>query len=344
MIEKKMNGEFKRGEVYWVRDALTNGSEEAFRRPFIVVSSNEHNAKRGTIIGAALTTKPQSGAQYVMCYATGRRSWVMCDHLIEVDKSRLMEYDGRATDNEMSTVDTALRVVLDLMDDKKSTDDEVATRIASLEAEVESKNHRAQMFQRMYEKALDELAALKLEMDLKEKCAEKCSEKCDKKGEDRSEKRVETVEKVAVAEAKININTAKAVEIVTALGVNTNYAYKITQYRKNNGNFVDIEELRDVKGLPKDFVERYGNLIMIGENDQIETRNDKVDAPKAAKVNINTATAEEISEVSGINFRTARSITAYRNKHGRFKSVDELMNVDRFGKGCMSMYGDKFEV
>lgn len=341
-MKKKMNGEFKRGEVYWVRDALTNGSEEAFRRPFIVVSSNEHNTKRGTIIGAALTTKPQSGAQYVMCYATGRRSWVMCDHLIEVDKSRLMEYDGKATDNEMSAIDTALRMVLDLMDDKKSTDDEVATRIASLEAEVESKNHRAQMFQRMYEKALDELAALKLEMDLKEKC----SEKCDKKGEDRSEKRVETVEKVAVAEAKekININTATAIEIVTTLGVNTNYAYKITQYRKNNGNFVDIGELRDVKGLPKDFVERYGNLIMIGENDQIEIKNDEIERPKIAKVNINTATAEEISEVSGLNIYTARKIRAYRNKHGLFKSVDELMNVDRFGKGCMSMYGDKFEV
>lgn len=323
-MKKKMNGEFKRGEVYWVRDALTDGSEEAFRRPFVVVSNDEHNLKRGTIIGAAMTTKPKGGAQYVATFATGRRSWIMCDHLIEIDKSRLMEYAGKATSEEMSAVDTGLRIVLDLLGGDDASEDTVA----ALKAELESKNHRASMFQRLYEKALEELVALKFEMDLKEKREQRgkeTSEKC--------EKPVETV-----GNAKVNINTATAIEIVTALGVNTNYAYKITQYRKNNGNFVDIEELRDVKGLPKDFIERYGDKIII------EDENDQIELPKVAKVNINTATAEEIAEVSGINFRTARSITAYRNKHGRFKSVEDLMNVDRFGNGCMKTYGDKFEV
>jgi competence ComEA-like helix-hairpin-helix protein len=326
-----MNGEFKRGEVYWVRDALTNGSEEAFRRPFMVVSNDEHNAKRGTIIGAALTTKPQGGAQYVMCYATGRRSWVMCDHLIEVDKSRLMEYDGKATSEELSAVDTGLRLVLDLMGETNND-------IEVLQAELESKNHRASLFQRLYEKALDELAALKLEMDLQKKCQQRCEETSEK-----CEKPVETV-----GNAKVNINTATANDIVRFLGIGTYHAYKITRYRSKNGNFVDIEELRDVPGLPKDFVERYGdNLIIEDENDEIESRDDEIEQPKVAKVakvNVNTATPEEISSVSGLGIHIAQRIRAYRNKYGPFKTVEDLLKVDRFGSGCMKLYGDKFEV
>lgn len=339
-----MNGEFKRGEVYWVRMDNGVGSEEGSLRPALIISSDKGNESSSTMNCLFLTSREKFGIINVKTFVTGRPSYVMCNQIFTVDKVRVGEYRGTLPPKAMAAVERGLKVALGLETTEES--DDLQRKVESLESEIETlraeNNHRAQMFQRMYEKALDELAALKLEMDLKGKC----SEKCDKKGEDCSEKRVETVEKVAVAEAKkkVNINTATAIEIVTSLGVNTNYAYKITQYRKNNGNFVDIEELRDVKGLPKDFVERYGNLIMIGENDQIEIKNDEIERPKIAKVNINTATAEEISEVSGLNIYTARKIRAYRNKHGLFKSVDDLMNVDRFGKGCMSMYGDKFEV
>ena len=46
----------------------------------------------------------------------------------------------------------------------------------------------------------------------------------------------------------------------------------------------------------------------------------------------------------GIGKETAEMIRAYRNKHGRFESVEDLLNVPRFGKGCMKKYGSKVEV
>ena len=48
-------------------------------------------------------------------------------------------------------------------------------------------------------------------------------------------------------------------------------------------------------------------------------------------ININTATAELLEQLPGIGPRTAQRIVEYREAHGRFSSVDELMNVKGIG-------------
>lgn len=51
-----------------------------------------------------------------------------------------------------------------------------------------------------------------------------------------------------------------------------------------------------------------------------------------AKVNLNTATAKELMKVKGLNAAKAKSIVAYRKKHGNFNSVDDLKQVAGFKK------------
>lgn len=52
----------------------------------------------------------------------------------------------------------------------------------------------------------------------------------------------------------------------------------------------------------------------------------------AEPVNINTASAEEISEnLKGIGQSKAEAIVAYREAHGAFDHVDELVNVKGIG-------------
>ena len=52
----------------------------------------------------------------------------------------------------------------------------------------------------------------------------------------------------------------------------------------------------------------------------------------AGPVNVNTASAEEISEsLKGIGPSKAQAIVAYRSANGQFQHIDELVNVKGIG-------------
>lgn len=55
-------------------------------------------------------------------------------------------------------------------------------------------------------------------------------------------------------------------------------------------------------------------------------------APKAALVNLNTATSTELQTLPGIGERTAERIIEYRKLKGPFKKIEELMNVQGIGE------------
>ena len=49
-------------------------------------------------------------------------------------------------------------------------------------------------------------------------------------------------------------------------------------------------------------------------------------------VNVNSASAEEIAEaLKGVGLSKAEAIVTYRNTHGEFKHIDELVNVKGIG-------------
>lgn len=55
------------------------------------------------------------------------------------------------------------------------------------------------------------------------------------------------------------------------------------------------------------------------------------DCVNAVGVDVNTASAALLSQVSGLNSGLARNIVSHRDTHGRFKSRSELMSIPRFG-------------
>ena len=59
-----------------------------------------------------------------------------------------------------------------------------------------------------------------------------------------------------------------------------------------------------------------------------------VGAPRGGdgKININTATRSELMDLSGVGEVIAGRIIDYRDRHGPFKSTDEIMNVSGIGE------------
>lgn len=70
----------------------------------------------------------------------------------------------------------------------------------------------------------------------------------------------------------------------------------------------------------------------VSENSQkSETRN--TDTIKPYLININTATSRQLQELSGIGESKAAAIIEYREMHGGFSDISELLNVSGIGEG-----------
>ena len=64
-----------------------------------------------------------------------------------------------------------------------------------------------------------------------------------------------------------------------------------------------------------------------------------------AGVNINTASAEEIADaLNGVGLSKAEEIVRYRDEHGAFKHIDELVNVKGVGMRTVDKNRDVIEL
>lgn len=64
-------------------------------------------------------------------------------------------------------------------------------------------------------------------------------------------------------------------------------------------------------------------------------------AEQAHKININTADKEELMTLSGIGEAKADAVIAYREEHGAFQNIDEIMNVSGIGENLFEKIKEK---
>ena len=61
-------------------------------------------------------------------------------------------------------------------------------------------------------------------------------------------------------------------------------------------------------------------------------------------VSLNSATAEELTELKGVGEVTAQAIVAYREEHGGFKDVEELLEVSGIGPAKLAQLKDQVQL
>ncbi|HTR80211.1 MAG TPA: helix-hairpin-helix domain-containing protein [Bacteroidota bacterium] len=88
----------------------------------------------------------------------------------------------------------------------------------------------------------------------------------------------------------------------------------------------------DYSALDKEFAERSKHLQTISEAPALADSTQKVTGvAREKKVNLNTATKNELVSLPGIGEGIAEQIMIFRDEHGTFTSVDQLKKIKGIG-------------
>ena len=79
------------------------------------------------------------------------------------------------------------------------------------------------------------------------------------------------------------------------------------------GGFYSVEQIGETYGLPDSTFQKIKGRLQVGG--------------EIKKMDVNTATKDELKVHPYIRWNLANAIVEYRNQHGVFKSLDELKNI-----------------
>jgi competence protein ComEA len=110
-----------------------------------------------------------------------------------------------------------------------------------------------------------------------------------------------------------------------------------------------LGDLLRVAGAIADDGERSRITIQVlqdNEDSSVESqaREETPDAGETGKVNLNTASLEELKMLPGIGDTKAQAIIDYRNDEGPFRSIDELTRVKGIGDKTLEELRDRITV
>lgn len=118
-----------------------------------------------------------------------------------------------------------------------------------------------------------------------------------------------------------NINLSKNVSKEMVVYVFTNYEYSLLNTKE------ETTECNCPKQDISTCTNKGASVITSDENKPEELPNSNSEKENNNKVNINIASKETLTSLSGIGDAKAQKIIDYRNENGLFKSIEDLKNV-----------------
>lgn len=80
-------------------------------------------------------------------------------------------------------------------------------------------------------------------------------------------------------------------------------------------------------------IPKYGDIKREKNNkeESITEKDNSNDKEESQKININTASIEELDKLPGVGEATANKIVNHRKENGDFKNIEEIKNVNGIG-------------
>jgi competence protein ComEA len=134
---------------------------------------------------------------------------------------------------------------------------------------------------------------------------------------------------------RTNINTASAATLDSDLGeyITRGEAQAIVDYRRNR-QFQSIGELMDVPALTQQQLNSIRDRITVSDEQGGQQQQQK-------RLNINTATVQQLVSVLGLDPGIAQDIVDYRERNGPFRRVEDLLNVRVVTREKMKRIADR---
>lgn len=112
----------------------------------------------------------------------------------------------------------------------------------------------------------------------------------------------------------VDVNIADTSALIALPGIGSKLAARIINFRDKLGGFYSINQVGETFGLPDSTFQKIKQYLKL-ENGSVK------------KININTATVDELKAHPYIKYGLANPIVAYRNQHGAYTKVEDVKKV-----------------
>lgn len=114
--------------------------------------------------------------------------------------------------------------------------------------------------------------------------------------------------------AIVEVNSADTSALIALPGIGSKLALRITNFRDKLGGFYSVDQVKETYGVPDSTFQKIKAFLTVNSDG-------------VKKLNINTATKDDLKMHPYLKWNLANAIVEYRNQHGAFKSVSELKKI-----------------
>ena len=120
-----------------------------------------------------------------------------------------------------------------------------------------------------------------------------------------------------------DINLADSSQWCRLPGIGAKLASRIVHFRDRLGGYYRVDQVGETFGLPDSTFQKIKPVLVLS-------------AVSVVLIDLNNASKESLQLHPYIRWQIAKAIIAYRNQHGSFRSVDELMQLALMDSGKFS--------